>query len=116
MKQLEKSIMGQAYVLACPDDSEAQMNEAVARVDAAMCRIRDAGKIRARERIAVLAALNLAFDMIQQEQQVQTQTLPLAVSGDGLPDEEQLQAQAQARLQALMARMDEALAEDGRLI
>ncbi|WP_018714246.1 cell division protein ZapA [Brachymonas chironomi] len=114
MKQLEKSIMGQAYVLACPDDSEAQMNEAVARVDAAMCRIRDAGKIRARERIAVLAALNLAFDMIQQEQQVQTQTLPLAVSGDGLPDEEQLQAQA--RLQALMARMDEALAEDGRLI
>ncbi len=116
MKQLEKSIMGQAYVLACPDDSEAQMNEAVARVDAAMCRIRDAGKIRARERIAVLAALNLAFDMIQQEQQVQTQTLPLAVSGDGLPDEEQLQAQAQARLQALMARMDKALAEDGRLI
>ena len=114
MKQLEKSIMGQAYVLACPDDSEAQMNEAVARVDAAMCRIRDAGKIRARERIAVLAALNLAFDMIQQEQQVQTQTLPLAVSGDGLPDEVQLQAQA--RLQALMARMDEALAEDGRLI
>ena len=116
MKQLEKSIMGQAYVLACPDDSEAQMNEAVARVDAAMCRIRDAGKIRARERIAVLAALNLAFDMIQQEQQVQTQTqtLPLAVSGDGLPHEEQLQAQA--RLQALMARMDEALAEDGRLI
>ena len=116
MKQLEKSIMGQAYVLACPDDSEAQMNEAVARVDAAMCRIRDAGKIRARERIAVLAALNLAFDMIQQEQQVQTQTLPLAVSGDGLPDEEQLQAKAQARLQALMARMDKALAEDGRLI
>ena len=116
MKQLEKSIMGQAYVLACPDDSEAQMNEAVARVDAAMCRIRDAGKIRARERIAVLAAHNLAFDMIQQEQQVQTQTLPLAVSGDGLPDEEQLQAQAQARLQALMARMDKALAEDGRLI
>ena len=116
MKQLEKSIMGQAYVLACPDDSEAQMNEAVARVDAAMCRIRDAGKIRARERIAVLAALNLAFDMIQQEQQVQTQTLPLAVSGDGLPDEEQLQAQAQARLQALMARMDKALAEDGCLI
>ena len=116
MKQLEKSIMGQAYVLACPDDSEAQMNEAVARVDAAMCRIRDAGKIRARERIAVLAALNLAFDMIQQEQQVQTQTLPLAVSGDGLPDEEQLQAQAQARLQALMARMDKALVEDGRLI
>ena len=114
MKQLEVPIMGQAYVLACPDGSEERMIEAVQRVDSAMCKIRDAGKIRARDRIAVLAALNLAFDMIQQEQQVQTQTLPLAVSGDGLPDEEQLQAQA--RLQALMARMDEALAEDGRLI
>ena len=114
MKQLEVHIMGLAYMLGCPDGSESLMLEAVQKVDTAMCRIRDAGKIRARERIAVLAALNLAFDMIQQEQQVQTQTLPLAVSGDGLPHEEQLQAQA--RLQALMARMDEALAEDGRLI
>ena len=116
MKQLEVHIMGLAYMLGCPDGSESLMLEAVQKVDTAMCRIRDAGKIRARERIAVLAALNLAFDMIQQEQQVQTQTqtLPLAVSGDGLPHEEQLQAQA--RLQALMARMDKALAEDGRLI
>ena len=114
MKQIEVQILGQGYLLGCPEGGESRLLEAVERVDTAMCRIRDAGKIRARERIAVLAALNLAFDMIQQEQQVQTQTLPLAVSGDGLPDEEQLQAQA--RLQALMARMDKALAEDGRLI
>ena len=32
-------------------------------VDAAMCKIRDAGKVKARDRIAVLAALNLAFDL-----------------------------------------------------
>lgn len=114
MKQLEKSIMGQAYVLACPEDSEAQMHEAVARVDAAMCRIRDAGKLRARERIAVLAALNLAFDIIQQEQQAQAMPLALPLAEDGAPSEEQLQAQT--RLQTLMARIDEALAEDGRLI
>ena len=35
---------------------------AVQRVDAAMCQIRNAGKIKARERIAVLAALNLAWE------------------------------------------------------
>ena len=61
MKQLEVPIMGQAYVLACPDGSEERMIEAVQRVDSAMCKIRDAGKIRARDRIAVLAALNMAF-------------------------------------------------------
>ena len=114
MKKKEKSIMGQAYVLACPEDSETQMHEAVARVDAALCRIRDAGELRARERIAVLAALNLAFDIIQQEQQAQAMPLALPLAEDGAPSEEQLQAQA--RLQTLMARIDEALAEDGRLI
>jgi hypothetical protein len=39
------------------------MLDAVNRVDMAMCRIRDAGKIKARDRIAVLAALNLAFEL-----------------------------------------------------
>ena len=37
--------------------------EAVEKVDTAMCKIRDAGKVKARDRIAVLAALNLAFDV-----------------------------------------------------
>ncbi len=32
-----------------------------------MCRIRDAGKVKARDRIAVLASLNLAFELSQKE-------------------------------------------------
>ena len=63
MKQLEVQILGQSYLLGCPEGGEARMLEAVERVDSAMCAIRDAGKIKARDRIAVLAALNLAFDM-----------------------------------------------------
>ncbi|MFD2376301.1 cell division protein ZapA [Ottowia pentelensis] len=63
MNQLEVRIMGQGYVLRCPDGGEARLTEAAQRVDAAMCSIRDAGKIRARDRIAVLAALNLAFEL-----------------------------------------------------
>ena len=77
MKQLEVPIMGQAYVLACPDGSEERMIEAVQRVDSAMCKIRDAGKIRARDRIAVLAALNMAFDLIEKEQQIAALPCPL---------------------------------------
>ena len=62
-KQLEVQILQQTYLLACPEGQEARLLEAVERVDTAMTRIRDAGKVRARERIAVLAALNLAFEL-----------------------------------------------------
>ncbi len=61
MKQLEVQIMGQSYLLGCPDGGDARLLGAVERVDTAMCKIRDGGKVRARDRIAVLAALNLAL-------------------------------------------------------
>ena len=58
MKQMEFTIMGQSYILACPPGGEASLQAAVASVDHEMSAIRDAGKVKARERIAVLAALN----------------------------------------------------------
>ena len=51
MKQVEVQIMGQSYLLGCPEGGEQQLREAVDRVDAAMCKIRDAGKVKARDRI-----------------------------------------------------------------
>jgi cell division protein ZapA len=66
MKQLEVSIMGQSYILACPDGGEAVLTAAVRQVDREMCAIRDAGRVKARERIAVLAALNLSYSLIEQ--------------------------------------------------
>lgn len=67
MKQIEVQIMQQSYLLSCPDGRELHLLEAVDRIDSAMTRIRDAGKVRSRERIAVLAALNLAFEMGDRE-------------------------------------------------
>lgn len=67
MKQIDVQIMGQGYLLTCPTEGEERLLRAVERVDAAMCRIRDAGKVKARDRIAVLASLNLAFELCQQE-------------------------------------------------
>ncbi|MEN9373473.1 MAG: hypothetical protein RIR79_1025 [Pseudomonadota bacterium] len=66
-KQIDFKIMGQTYVLGCPEDQEQRLRETVARVDAAMCSIRDAGKVRGSERIAVMAALNLTFEFTQQK-------------------------------------------------
>ena len=65
MKQLEVQIMGQNYMLGCPQNNEARLLEAVETVDTAMCKIRDAGKVKARDRIAVLAALNLAYQLLE---------------------------------------------------
>ena len=65
MKQLEVQIMGQNYMLGCPENSETRLLEAVETVDSAMCKIRDAGKVKARDRIAVLAALNLAYQLLE---------------------------------------------------
>ena len=65
MKNLEVQIMGQNYVLGCPENSEARLRSAVDKVDVAMCKVRDAGRIKARDRIAVLVALNLAFELLE---------------------------------------------------
>ena len=110
MNQLEVRIMGQGHVLRCPDGGEARLTEAAQRVDAAMCSIRDAGKIRARDRIAVLAALNLAFELADQPAAGAT----VAPVQDG--EEPHLSVAEQATLGALLTRLDQALGEDGRLL
>ena len=65
LKQVEVTILGQSYLLGCPDGGEKALMEAVAAVDREMSAIRDGGKVKARERIAVLAALNLAFALAE---------------------------------------------------
>lgn len=106
MKQIEAQIMGQAYVLACPEGSEEGLLEAVRRVDAAMIQIREAGKIRARERIAVLAALNLAFELGQLPAQAAAGTPAPAPSADPADP---------ARLNLLLQQLDKALDEEPQL-
>ncbi|MBE7419118.1 MAG: cell division protein ZapA [Ideonella sp.] len=65
MSQIEVTILGQSYVLSYPDGGERDLLDAVGRVDREMSAIRDAGKTKARERMAVLAALNLAYQLAE---------------------------------------------------
>jgi cell division protein ZapA len=103
-KQIEVQIMGQSYILGCPEGGEARLLAAVQKVDVAMCKIRDAGKIKARDRIAVLAALNLAFD------QGDAAPAPAAPAADTSTPE------TQARLNQLLQRLDRAIESDGQLL
>lgn len=104
-KQIEVQIMGQSYLLGCPEGGEQRLQAAVGRVDAAMCKIRDAGKIKARDRIAVLAALNLAFE----QNETTTTSSPPSAADNSTED-------ANERLSALLQRLDQALGQDGQLI
>lgn len=101
MKQLEVSILGQVYVLACPEGGEALLAAAVAAVDKEMTAIRDAGKVKARERIAVLAALNIAYQGVERTG---------AGRAHARADDEALD------IGALLARVEAALADDGQLL
>ncbi len=64
MIQLDVTIMGQAYKLACREGEESALREAVAYLDEKMCAIRDAGKIKGNDRIAVMAALGIAAELL----------------------------------------------------
>lgn len=112
MKQIEVQIMGQSYLLGCPEGGEAQLREAVDRVDAAMCKIRDAGKVKARDRIAVLASLNLAFDLAAQ--QAAAAAVPAAAPATGAPAAEAGEDDAKAA--QLIQKLDQALAGDDHLL
>jgi len=98
MKQLEVTILGQGYILGCPEGGEKLLMAAVAAVDREMGAIRDGGKVKARERIAVLAALNLAYQLAERP-------AATAPSPAGAID-----------LAALVRRIDGVLEEDGHLL
>jgi cell division protein ZapA len=121
MKQLEVQIMQQSYLLGCPEGREARLLDAVERVDTAMTRIRDAGKVRARERIAVLAALNLAFELADREAAELaaaahipplSAAAPMGTTGTVAA----MPPQSTERLQALVQRIDDVLGSDGHLL
>ena len=115
MKQLEVQIMGQSYLLGCPEGGDSLMLDAVNRVDLAMCKIRDVGKIKARDRIAVLAALNLAFELSEYSTPApasadQKAVVVQTVHADGAA------TQAHPQLTELLQRLDAALNADGQLL
>jgi cell division protein ZapA len=121
MKQLDVQIMGQSYLLGCPEGGETRLLDAVEKVDAAMCKIRDAGKIKARDRIAVLAALNLAFELSELEAnalKASRNAAPAAAPATARPDAPATaqDAATQPQLAALLQRLDSALGVDGRLL
>jgi cell division protein ZapA len=109
MKQMEVTIMGQSYILGCPEGGEVSLLEAVGSVDREMSAIRDAGRVKARERIAVLAALNLAYSLAERPVMAPAKSEASQASAGSVDASE-------PDIDALIRRIDQALGADGQLL
>lgn len=61
---LNIKILDREFRVACPEDERKELQDAVAYLDRKMREIRDAGKIVSVERIAIMAALNIAHELL----------------------------------------------------
>ena len=64
MSQLDVTIMGQPYKLACKEGEEDALQQVVAYLDEKMCAVRDSGKVKGNDRITVMAALGIAAELL----------------------------------------------------
>jgi cell division protein ZapA len=112
VKQVEVTIMGHGYILGCPEGGESLLAQAVASVDQEMSTIRDSGKVKARERIAVLAALNLAYQLAEAASRA-----PVAAPNPAIARDNGAASDApDLDLDGLLQRVDAALGDDGQLL
>jgi cell division protein ZapA len=63
-KTIEVNLLGRTYRVACDDDEREALMQAVAYLDVKMTEIHKAGKVMGAERIAVMAALNVAHELL----------------------------------------------------
>lgn len=85
-------ILEKDYQVACPPDERAALLDSAELLDGKMREIRDSGRVVGLERIAVMAALNLANELIRSRDR-----------GEGL------ETKAKAKVRAMRERVEGAL-------
>ena len=103
--QLDCTILGREYKFACKESERAELMQAAALLDKRMREIRDGGKVTAVDRIAVMAAVNLAHDLLR------ARSTDAASSPMPIDD-----ARAQRRIQSMQSAIDQLLAGQEKLI
>jgi cell division protein ZapA len=63
-KALQINVMGREFRVACPENEQKGLLEAVDYLNRKMDEIRDNGKVIGVERIAIMAALNIAHELL----------------------------------------------------
>jgi cell division protein ZapA len=96
--QLDVTILGREYKIACKESERAELMQAVALLDSRMREIREAGKVAAMDRIAVMAALNLAHEVLRNRGGAKSHTAPID------------DPRAQRRIQTMQSAIDQLMA------
>lgn len=87
-------ILDKDFQVACPPEQEEGLRESARILDRNMREIRDGSRIAGTDRIAIIAALNLAHELLQTRQQ-----------GGGLDEDAQLRIKTmQEKLQSALYR------------
>jgi cell division protein ZapA len=105
MMTLDVSLLGRDYKVACKADEEAELRDAVAFLERRMREIREASKASSVERVAVMAALNLAHDF----QRSGRPTSKRAPAAEGPPDTAALDKTELAAVRRRIAGMQSAI-------
>ncbi|MGK2953253.1 MAG: cell division protein ZapA [Thiobacillus sp.] len=66
-RSIEIHILGRAYKVACSREEESALTAAAGYLDEKMRAIRDSSKVIGAERIAIMAGLNLAHELLTQD-------------------------------------------------
>jgi len=64
VKQIDFKVMGREFRVACPENEERELLDAVAYVDRRMLEMRDKSKVIGIERIAIMTALAIAAELL----------------------------------------------------
>ena len=97
-KALDVSIMGRNYRVTCADEEREALLAAVAYVDKKMTEIKAASKVAGTERIAVMAALNIANELLS------------ITIGNGFD-----MAELKRRMNSAQSKLDQALSQQDSL-
>lgn len=65
------TILDKDYTVACPPEQEDDLHTAARHLDKEMREIRNSGRINGVERIAVMVALNMTYDLLQTQEKLQ---------------------------------------------
>lgn len=108
---LDISLLGKEYRVACPPEEHEALLAAVAYVDEKMRDIAEKTKSNIAERIAVMAALNIAHEYLARENQAGAAPDAQALTGSPAGSQTGLDFGAvKRRISAMEAQLDAALA------
>lgn len=99
---LDVTILGREYRVACKESEREELKQAVQFLDGRMREIRDSAKVAGTERIAVMAALNIAHELLR------AKSAAPATSGFD-------SSAIQRRISAMQTAIDRAMAEQEKL-